>query len=149
MRHGFERAQRVTDLLRRHAHGVAGDRRRKRVRDVVPADEAQLARLQEHVLVAAVVEDELARRIEVRAVPRTQGERVAAHLRGGPGVHRDDDGVVEIHDGDVPRPLPREDVPLRRDVALTRAVVIEMVLAHVRHDRDVRAHPECLELEAR
>ena len=64
-------------------------------------------------------------------------------------MHRDDDGIVEIHDRDVARSLPREDVPLCRDVALTRAVVVEMVLAHIRHDRDVGAHAERLELKAR
>src|SRR5207237_55758 len=42
-----------------------------------------------------------------------------------------------------------DDVSLGRDIRVARAVVVEMILEDVRDDRDLRAPPECLELEAR
>ena len=57
-------------------------------------------------------------------------------------------GIVEVEDRDVARPLPGDDVALRRDVCVARPVVVEMVLEDVRHDRDMRAVADRLELEA-
>ena len=63
-------------------------------------------------------------------------------------MHGQSGGVVEIQHRDVTRALPGDDVLLRRDVRVTGAVVVEMVLEHVRHDRDLRAVRERLELKA-
>ena len=56
--HALELAQRAGDLGRGHAHGLAGDRGRERVRDVMAAHDAQLARFDERDLLRTIAEHE-------------------------------------------------------------------------------------------
>src|SRR5439155_26607407 len=96
--------------------GIADDRRGKRVRDVVAPGHAQLVRSAEDIATLARREDELTAIVEVGASLRPEDQRETAHLGCRAGVKRDRRWIVEVQDGDVARTLPRDDVPLRRDV---------------------------------
>ena len=111
------------------------------------AGDAQLARGDERRPPVAIGEDQAPVGVKKAAVARMQRQRKAADHRRRAGVDRRRGGIVEVEYRDVARALPGNDVALRRDVVLTRAVMVQVIFADVRDDRDMRTARERLELE--